>query len=120
MAGLKLTKEMEVKHIKAYKDSMIVVNLVNGEYEAKEESMRQYLKQVKSVVACFVSFILMQIPRYKNKQADTLSKMAFVAFTHLSKKVLVEVLAESSIGRDKVCRTEEEETSMDTIFRTSA
>lgn len=109
LAGLKMTKDMEVRHLKSYGDSMIVVNQVKGEYKTKEESMRQYLKQVTNTTLYFETFTIKQIPRSKNKQEGALSKMGSMAFSHLTKKVLVEVLEEISIGGKKVCWTKERE-----------
>ncbi|KAL0457061.1 UNVERIFIED_CONTAM: polyprotein [Sesamum latifolium] len=41
--GLRMAHETEAKHLLAYSDSQLVVKQVEGTYEAKEESMIQYL-----------------------------------------------------------------------------
>ncbi|GJX31595.1 reverse transcriptase domain-containing protein [Tanacetum coccineum] len=46
---------------------------VKGLYEAREELMRRYLFKVQELLGHFQSFIIMQIPRSKNKRADALS-----------------------------------------------
>ncbi|KAM0027208.1 putative ribonuclease H domain-containing protein [Helianthus debilis subsp. tardiflorus] len=54
--------------------------------------MVRYLQQVNSLISSFDSCKIVHIPRSKNKKADALSKLASVAFCHLSKEVLVETL----------------------------
>nr|GEY40765.1 reverse transcriptase domain-containing protein [Tanacetum cinerariifolium] len=50
-----------------------------------------------------------QVPRTKNKKADTLSKITSTSFPHLSKQVLVEVLETKSITGKEVTAVIEEE-----------
>ncbi|GJR64122.1 reverse transcriptase domain-containing protein [Tanacetum coccineum] len=49
------------------------------------------------------------VPRSKNKKADTLSKIASTSFAHLSKQVLVKELKEKSINEAKLLVIVEEE-----------
>ena len=65
--------------------------------------MRKYLKKTKEAIGKFTEFEIVQVPRSKNKQADTLSKMASVTFSHLTKMVLVEILKHKSISEEEVC-----------------
>ena len=44
LAELWLAKEMKVEQLKIYSDSQLVVNQVNGDYQAKGENMDAYLK----------------------------------------------------------------------------
>ncbi|KAL0301502.1 UNVERIFIED_CONTAM: hypothetical protein Sradi_6427000 [Sesamum radiatum] len=41
--GMKMAQDAGASHLLAYSDSQLIVKQVNGEYEAKEESMAQYL-----------------------------------------------------------------------------
>ncbi|KAL0418994.1 UNVERIFIED_CONTAM: hypothetical protein Sradi_1312900 [Sesamum radiatum] len=50
--------------------------LVNREYEAKEDSMTQYLQQIEELKTKFQSFQLQKILRKENDKADSLSKLA--------------------------------------------
>ena len=43
-----------------------------------------------------------QIPRTKNKEADALSKLALVVFSHLTKKVLVKILPQRTIDGEAI------------------
>ncbi|KAK1427764.1 hypothetical protein QVD17_16458 [Tagetes erecta] len=43
LAGLRAALTMKVEHLTVYVDSLLVANQVNGQYEAKECTMQQYL-----------------------------------------------------------------------------
>ena len=47
LAGLWLAKEMRVKQLRIYSESQLVVNQINGDYQAKGENMIAYLKIVR-------------------------------------------------------------------------
>ncbi|KAL0386244.1 UNVERIFIED_CONTAM: Ribonuclease HI [Sesamum radiatum] len=74
--GMRMTQDAGALHLLAYSDSQLIVKQVNGEYEAKVESMVQYLQQIKELKTKFKSFQLQQIPREENVKADSLSKLA--------------------------------------------
>ncbi|XP_071739687.1 uncharacterized protein [Rutidosis leptorrhynchoides] len=81
---------------------------VNGGFEAKDVSMKQYLQLVEKISKKFETLEVVQIPRNKNKKADVLSKLATLTFDHLHKKVLVEVLKDKSVDEKVVVATVEE------------
>ncbi|KAL0430559.1 UNVERIFIED_CONTAM: Ribonuclease HI [Sesamum radiatum] len=74
--GMRMAQDVGASHLLAYFDSQLVVRQVNGEYEAKKESMVQYLQQIEELKTRFKSFQLHQIPREENIKADSLSKLA--------------------------------------------
>ncbi|KAL0462544.1 UNVERIFIED_CONTAM: hypothetical protein Slati_0142000 [Sesamum latifolium] len=74
--GMRMAHETGVKHLLAYSDSQLVVKQVEGTYEAKEESMIQYLQQIADLKTKFHHFQIIQIPREENAKADSLSKLA--------------------------------------------
>ncbi|KAL0373749.1 UNVERIFIED_CONTAM: hypothetical protein Sradi_3290600 [Sesamum radiatum] len=76
MTGMKMTYEAGARHLIAYSDSQLVVKQVEGLYEAKEESMIQYLRQIAKLRTSFETFQIVQIPKDKNVKADCLSKLA--------------------------------------------
>ncbi|KAI3797126.1 hypothetical protein L1987_32378 [Smallanthus sonchifolius] len=98
LAGLRLAQKMGVRKLHAHVDSMLVANQINGSYDAKEESMKRYLKKAQAIIKLFDECKVIHIPRSKNKKADALSKLASVTFTHLAKEVRVEVLESPSIA----------------------
>ncbi|KAL0420618.1 UNVERIFIED_CONTAM: Ribonuclease HI [Sesamum latifolium] len=74
--GMRMAQDAGVTHLLAYFDSQLILKQVNGEYEAKEQSMVQYLQQIEELKTKFKSFQLHQIPREENIKAYSLSKLA--------------------------------------------
>ena len=58
-------------------DSRLVVSQVNGEFEAKDETMAKYPKLVKAIMTQFYECYMEHIPREENMKADALSKFAY-------------------------------------------
>ncbi|KAJ0489324.1 putative nucleotidyltransferase, Ribonuclease H [Helianthus annuus] len=102
IAGLRLAKEMKVKKLEVFTDSLLVSSQVNDSYVAKEPNMRRYKEKSKELMNTFQACNIKQIPRSQNKKADALSKLASLTFAHLTKKVLVEVLKARSIDELEV------------------
>ncbi|XP_073064122.1 uncharacterized protein [Primulina eburnea] len=59
-----------------HSDSQLVVNQLNGTYEAKEEKMNQYVTRVNELLALLESYEIKQVPRAKNEVEDRLAKIA--------------------------------------------
>ncbi|GJY01717.1 reverse transcriptase domain-containing protein [Tanacetum coccineum] len=109
VAGLRIAEQIGVKNLAAKVDSRLVVNQINGLYEAKEQSMTQYLEKTKTLINSFEIFSIEQVPRSENKKADALSKIASTSFAHLTKQVLVETLKRKSIEEREILAVVEEE-----------
>ncbi|KAL0406387.1 UNVERIFIED_CONTAM: hypothetical protein Slati_3952600 [Sesamum latifolium] len=73
---MRIAHEAGARHLLAYSNSQLVVKQVEGTYEAKEESMIQYLQQITDLKIKFHHFQIIQIPREENAKADFLSKLA--------------------------------------------
>ncbi|KAL0405188.1 UNVERIFIED_CONTAM: hypothetical protein Slati_3832700 [Sesamum latifolium] len=56
--GMRIAQDAGALHLLAYSDSQLIVKQVCGEYEIKEESMVQYLQQIKELKMKFKSFQL--------------------------------------------------------------
>ncbi|KAL0431290.1 UNVERIFIED_CONTAM: Ribonuclease HI [Sesamum radiatum] len=78
--GMRMAQDAGASHLLAYSDSQLIVKQINGEYKAKEESMLQYLQQIKELKTKFKSFQLHQIPREENINADSLSQIQNTAY----------------------------------------
>jgi ribonuclease HI len=76
LAGLRLSKGMGIKALTIKSDSQLIVGQVKGEYEAKEDRMKNYLTAVKTLLAHFEKVELLQIPRENNVAADRLARLA--------------------------------------------
>ncbi|GKC40379.1 reverse transcriptase domain-containing protein [Tanacetum coccineum] len=71
--------------------------------------MAKYLAKAKEQVALFKKFSINNIPRNLNQKADVLSKLTSVAFNHLTKEIVVEVLNKKSVDTEEVATIVEEE-----------
>ncbi|XP_017224963.1 uncharacterized protein LOC108201178 [Daucus carota subsp. sativus] len=78
IVGLTTAKDMKVKHIDIYCDSLLIVNQINGSYEAKDPKMLTYLDMIKKLQLSFDTFNIQQVPRESNTQADALAGLGSV------------------------------------------
>ena len=96
LEGMAMVQRMGGKSIKLLSDSRLVVGQVKGEFEAKDERMRGYFSQVKTMQAKFESFNLLHVPRSGNTHADSLAMLATSSAQNLLKVILVEDLRKPS------------------------
>ncbi|GJY85694.1 reverse transcriptase domain-containing protein [Tanacetum coccineum] len=108
-AGLVLISPSSTEHTYALRLTFDSTNN-EAEYEALLAGLR-IAKQmnVKEYITYFESFSIKNIPRSQNQKANVLSKLASVAFNHLTKEVLVKVLNEQSTERKEISTIVEEE-----------
>nr|GEX21588.1 reverse transcriptase domain-containing protein [Tanacetum cinerariifolium] len=92
VAWLRIARQMNISNIEVKVDSKLVASLINESYEASKDIVIKYLAKAKEYASRFKSFSIENISRNMNHKADVLSKLALVAFNHLTKEVLVEVL----------------------------
>ena len=92
MMGLVMVQRMGGKSVRVFSDLRLVVSQVKGEFEAKDERMQGYLRQVKCLQSEFESFDLLHIPRSRNAHADSLTMLATSSAQNLSRVILVEDL----------------------------
>ncbi|KAL5560487.1 hypothetical protein UlMin_036698 [Ulmus minor] len=102
LAGLRLAKEVSARHLLIYRDSQLIVNQVNSEYQAKGEKMASYLEK---------------IPRNENTNADALARLATGLEDSLLKTVPLKILDEPSIDKhQQVDAISDKPTWMDPIM----
>ncbi|KAJ9544269.1 hypothetical protein OSB04_023976 [Centaurea solstitialis] len=63
----------KVLHVQS--DSLLIVNQMNGEFQAKDSKMMAYLKTAKIKANRFLRFMIDQIPRDQNIQAEALANL---------------------------------------------
>ncbi|XP_074342020.1 uncharacterized protein LOC141679418 [Apium graveolens] len=73
--GLKIALEMGVRNLIAKSDSELVVNQVNGGFQARGPRTELYLRCAQRVIGMFKEVRLECVPREKNSNADALAKM---------------------------------------------
>ncbi|XP_074352712.1 uncharacterized protein LOC141691859 [Apium graveolens] len=76
LAGMELARSLEAKHLRAFSNSMLVVNHFYGEYEERDPRTKAYITKVKDASLSFETFELIQIERENNGRADALSRLA--------------------------------------------
>ena len=73
VAGLDLAKVAGAKNMVVHCDSQVITSQINGDYECRNERMKEYLEEVKNRIGSLeVRFV--QIPREENECADRLAK----------------------------------------------
>ena len=84
--------------MKTFSDSRLVVGQVQvqGELEARDPRMQEYLSQVKCLQSKFEFFNLSQVPRSRNAHADSLATLATSSAQSLPRVILVEDLCKPS------------------------
>nr|XP_043611674.1 uncharacterized protein LOC122583320 [Erigeron canadensis] len=73
IAGLELAKNMGIKCLQVYVDSLLLANNFNGSYTVRGEKLIAYLEIVKTLAKHFDSFSIEQVPRQENIDADALA-----------------------------------------------
>ncbi|XP_077225213.1 uncharacterized protein LOC143858445 [Tasmannia lanceolata] len=116
LARLSLAAELGTRKLKIYNDSQLVVEQVNGEYEAKELRMKRYLQKVREKLKGMGEVEILQVPRGMNNRVDALSKMASEE-THDFGAVLTEILLHPSIDDVQVLEISPGPSWMDPIVR---
>ncbi|XP_075659222.1 uncharacterized protein LOC142629123 [Castanea sativa] len=97
LVGSQMVRHLGGKVVRVFCDSRLVVGQVNGEFEAKDERMKSYLKRVQGVLGLFDSFKVQQVLRGHNSHADSLAMLATSLGSKLPRMVMVEDLLSSSL-----------------------
>ena len=91
------------KIVEMFSDSRLVVGQVNGELEARDMRMQEYLSQVKCLQPSFDLFSLSHISRSGNTHADSLATLATFSAGGLLRIILVEHLGRANeVAKDTV------------------
>ena len=86
-----------------FSDSRLVVGQVQGELEARDPRMQEYLCQVRHLQSNFESFVLSQVPKSRNAHADSLATLATSSAQGLPRVILMEDLCKAyEEGRHEV------------------
>ena len=73
--GIKLAKEIGIRRILCYGDSVLVVQQCTGNWDAKDENMASYRFLVQQLSDFFEGCEFHHVPRAENEAADALSKL---------------------------------------------
>ena len=92
LVGMTMVQKMGGKAVEMFSDSRLIVGQVQGELEARDVRMQEYLNQVRHLQSRFKSFSLSQIPRSRNTHADSLATLATSSTQSLPRVIFVEDL----------------------------
>ena len=73
--GLRIAKDIGIKHIICCGDSDLVAQQVAGTWQARNSVMAAYRDEVDELAKCFLGYEVKYVPRDNNTAADMLSKL---------------------------------------------
>lgn len=97
--GLKAEKKLDARVVEISSDSCLIVNQVEGSFEARYPWMAKYLKLVGILLSNFHGVKVSQISRGQNGHANSLAILASSMEDYVLRIILVVVLNQPSIGR---------------------
>lgn len=97
LAGLKTVLGMGARDVEAYLDSRLVVNQVQGSFEARDSQMKEYLRVVKQVMDKFCIAKVVQVARGQNKHTNSLATLASAMTEDIPRIIKMELITEPSI-----------------------
>jgi ribonuclease HI len=74
--GLEILESMDVKHVEAFGDFLLVVHQVSEKYQCLDGSLNAYLDKCLDIIARFDEFSIHHIYRHENSKANDLAQQA--------------------------------------------
>ena len=102
LVGMTMIQKIEGKVVEIFSDSRLIMGQIQGELEAKDLRMQEYLNQVKHLQLGFESFNLLRIPRSRNTYANSLTTLATSSAQSLPRVILVEDLCKPTKMKKEV------------------
>jgi ribonuclease HI len=76
LRGLQYLKEAKAISVEIYGDSELVIKQLNGQYERRNDILRNYYEECKEILKSFQLVILQHIPREHNEKENGLAQSA--------------------------------------------
>jgi ribonuclease HI len=76
IAGLELSIELEIKAVRTFGDSQLIINQVIGEYKVLKPELIQYLQKAMELIKKIPYVSIEKVTRAVNGEADALAKLA--------------------------------------------
>ena len=102
LTGLRMSKQVGAERIWMHCDSQLVVSQANGEFEAKDQTMVSYLKEVGVLKHQFKEVEISQISKGSNSHADSLATLTSSMADSLLRIVSIELLPFSSVSSSNI------------------
>ena len=84
--------------MEVYSDSQLVINQVQGNFEARDSRMKPYLQVVQEIMNKFGTTKVTQVGRTQNKHADSLATLASSMIEEVPRLIKVKLIVEPSIS----------------------
>ncbi|XP_030935350.1 uncharacterized protein LOC115960551 [Quercus lobata] len=97
LAELRAVSQLEALDVEIYSDSRLIVNQVQGSFEARDPRMKTYLDLVKQVMDDFCMVKVIQVARAQNRHADFLATLASSIAKDIPQLIRVELVPEPTI-----------------------
>ena len=97
LEGMSMVEKLGGKSINMFSDLRLIIGQVNGELEARDERMQEYLVQAKRLRTRFNPFSLKHVSRSGNTHANSLATLATSSAQCLPRVILVEDLHRPSV-----------------------
>jgi ribonuclease HI len=76
LLGLRKLREMGIRRVVLKSDSQVITRQVDKSNKARDPKLKKYLDIVRRMEASFEGFLVKNIPRGENEQAELLAKSA--------------------------------------------
>jgi ribonuclease HI len=76
LRGLQYLKEAKAISVEIFRDSELVIKQLNGQYECRNDILRNYYDECKEILKSFQLVILQHIPRENNEEVNRLAQSA--------------------------------------------
>jgi len=76
LAGLHRARELNIKELKVFGDSNLIIQQVTGKWKVKNDNLRAIYNQIKQVEPFFTVISYQHMYRKDNKRADQLANIA--------------------------------------------
>ncbi|XP_075636794.1 uncharacterized protein LOC142609038 [Castanea sativa] len=98
LAGLRVVMDLGAKEVEVYSYSLLVVSQVQGNFEAKDPRMIEYLRLAKQMMGNFMTVKIERIARGQNRHADSLATLASSIINKVPWLIKMELVPEPSIA----------------------
>ena len=76
LAGLHRARDLNIKELKVFGDSNLIIQQVTGKWKVKNDNLRAIYNQIKEVEPFFTVITYQHVYRKDNKRADQLANIA--------------------------------------------
>ena len=98
IVGLKTAFDLGARNVEVYSDSWLVINQVQGNFEARDSLMKEYLRVAKQIMAKFSTASVNQVAQGKNRHVDSLATLVSAMTEDIPWQIKFELIGESSIS----------------------